>query len=445
MPLACPYRPEGPNTACTEVSGMDRMIWALALFIVMYVLLLVFSQKRWIIALCAAFVFVVSGLMPLGGVLKAVNWNVLMMLTGTMVLVELFIQSKMPLRMAEGILRATPNVCWAIVALSLFSGIISAFVDNVATVLMVAPVGLAVAKKIKTNPVPVIIAIAVSSNLQGAATLVGDTTSILLGGHLSMSFNDFIWFRGRPGIIFSVELGALLTIPVLLWLFRREKAAVDSEHLTPVSDYAPTWLMLGVIALLIAASQFKNKPELTNGYICCGLAVIGIVYELLRGRMKGRWLSLAEAIDWKTLLLLTGLFIVISGLTEAGVIDAVAGLFVKIGGGSAFWMYVLIVAVSVALSAFIDNIPYVATMLPVVGSIASLMNVDPCLYAFGLLIGATLGGNITPIGASANIAGIGILQKEGYQVSTRDFTRIGIPFTLIAAFSGAALNWLIWG
>ena len=362
-----------------------------------------------------------------------------------MVLVELFIQSRMPLRMAERILRVTPNVKWAIVALSLFSGIISAFVDNVATVLMVAPVGLAVAKKIKTNPVPVIIAIAVSSNLQGAATLVGDTTSILLGGHLGMSFNDFIWYRGRPGIIFSVELGALLTIPVLLWLFRRERAAVDSEHLTPVNDYAPTWLMLAVIALLIVASQFKNKPELTNGYICCGLAGIGVAYELIRGRMKGRWKSVADSIDWKTLVLLTGLFIVISGLTEAGVIDAVAGMFVKIGGGSTFLMYTLIVAVSVLLSAFIDNIPYVATMLPVVGSIAAQMNADPCLFAFGLLIGATLGGNITPIGASANIAGIGILQKEGCEVSTRDFTRIGIPFTLIAAFSGAALNWIIWG
>ena len=104
----------------------------------------------------------------------------------------------------------------------------------------------------------------------------------------------------------------------------------------------------------------------------------------------------------------------------------------------------MIVGVSVLLSAFIDNIPYVATMLPVISSIASMMGIKPYLFAFGLLIGATLGGNITPIGASANMAGIGILQKEGYKVSTRDFIRIGIPFTLIAALSGAIVIWLIW-
>ena len=420
------------------------MTLALILFVIMYVLLLVFSEKRWIIALAAALLYIVLGILPIGQVFGSINWNVLMMLTGTMAIVELFIQSRMPLRMAEGLLKITPNVKWAIVALSLFSGLISAFVDNVATVLMVAPVGLAVARKIRTNPVPVIISIAVSSNLQGAATLVGDTTSILLAGHLNMSFNDFLWYQGRPGIIFAVEAGALLTVPVLLWLFRKEKASVAASEKTAVSDYMPTVLLLGTIVLLIVASQFPEKPDLTNGLICCGLAVIGIVYELLRGKNPGLLKSVAQAIDYKTLLLLTGLFLVIAGLTQVGVIDMIAQAFVKVGGQSVFLMFALIVGVSVLLSAFVDNIPYVATMLPVVSGISTLMGIPPYLFSFGLLIGATLGGNITPIGASANIAGIGILQKEGYTVSTKDFIRIGIPFTLIAALSGAAVIWLVW-
>ena len=420
------------------------MTLALILFVIMYVLLLIFSEKRWIIALAAALLYIVLGILPIGQVFGSINWNVLMMLTGTMAIVELFIQSRMPLRMAEGLLKITPNVKWAIVALSLFSGLISAFVDNVATVLMVAPVGLAVARKIHTNPVPVIISIAVSSNLQGAATLVGDTTSILLAGHLNMSFNDFLWYQGRPGIIFAVEAGALLTVPVLLWLFRKEKASVAASEKTAVSDYMPTVLLLGTIVLLIVASQFPEKPDLTNGLICCGLAVIGIVYELLRGKNPGLLKSVAQAIDYKTLLLLTGLFLVIAGLTHVGVIDMIAQAFVKVGGQSVFLMFALIVGVSVLLSAFVDNIPYVATMLPVVSGISTLMGIPPYLFSFGLLIGATLGGNITPIGASANIAGIGILQKEGYTVSTKDFIRIGIPFTLIAALSGAAVIWLVW-
>ena len=308
---------------------------------------------------------------------------------------------------------------------------------------MVAPVGLAVAKQMKTNPIPVIISIAVSSNLQGAATLVGDTTSILLAGHAGMSFNDFFWFHGRPGIIFAVETGALLTVPVLLWLFRKEKGKVTAGKSTEVKDYVPTVLMLMTIVLLIVASQFPDRPEVTNGLICCGLAVIGIVYALVR-QGKDAVKKVFGGIDVQTLLLLSGLFIVIQGLTEVGVIEAVAEAFVKIGGGSVLVMYLLIVGVSVILSAFIDNIPYVATMLPVMGSIAALMGVEPYLFYFGLLIGATLGGNITPVGASANIAGIGILQKEGCKVANKDFFRIGIPFTLIAVISGALVNWFTW-
>ena len=423
---------------------MSTMTLALLLFAAMYVLLLIFANHRWLIALAAAVLFVVTRILPPGNAFGAINWNVLLMLAGTMGTVELFIQSRMPGRMAEKLLQIVPTVQWAAVVLSVFSGVISAFVDNVATVLMVAPVGLAVAKQLKTNPVPLLIAIAVSSNLQGAATLVGDTTSILLAGYMNMSFNDFFWFLGKPGIAFAVEAGALLTLPVLLFLFRKEKERVHAEVTTVVTDYVPTILLVGTVLLLITASQFPNKPEMTNGFICSGVALTGILYETVRQRSASIGIQVVKSIDYKTLLLLAGLFMVIEGITQAGVIDAIAALFVKIGGGSRLLTYVLIVAVSVLLSAFIDNIPYVATMLPVVSGIAHQLGGEPYLFAFGLLIGATLGGNITPVGASANITGIGILQREGYRVSTGDFMRIGVPFTLIAAVTGALVTWLVW-
>ena len=347
--------------------------------------------------------------------------------------------------MAETLLKHTSNVCWAVIALSALSGIISAFVDNVATVLMVAPVGLAVAEKLKINPVPVIISISVSSNLQGAATLVGDTTSILLGQYAGMSFNDFFVMNGRPGIALAVETGAIASLVVLYGLFRKEKAPVNSEVVTKVTDYVPSFLMLATIGGLIIASQFQNKPALTNGIICVSVALVGILYECLHRHSSAPLAKVMKEMDYKTLLLLAGLFMVIAGITEAGVIDLIADFFLKIGGSSKLVMYVLIVGVSVVLSAFIDNIPYVATMLPVVRGIASMMGMsDPYLFYFGLLIGATLGGNLTPVGASANIAGIGVLQKKGYQVSTKDFMRIGVPFTLTAAICGAAVVWLFW-
>jgi len=415
-----------------------------ALFALMYALLLLLPERRWIVSPSVAALFLLLGILTPGNALRAVNWNVLLMLGGTMVTVSLFVESRMPLRMAEELLRAAPSVQWAAVALCLFAGVISAFVDNVATVLMFAPVGLAVAKRIGTDPVPLIISIAVSSNLQGAATLVGDTTSILLGGSLGMGFNDFFRFRGKPGIFFAVEAGALLTVPILLFLFRKEKGRINVEECTSVEDPIPAVLLVSTVVLLIAASLFPDKPEMTNGILCCAVAAVGIAYEAIRRKTARVIKDGIRAIDWKTLVLLSGLFVVIEGLTEAGVIDAAAGLFVKVGGRSPALMYCLIVSVSVVFSAFIDNIPYVAAMLPVTAGIASMLESEPYLFAFGLLIGATLGGNITPVGASANIAGIGILQKEGYPVPTKAFLRIGVPFTLTAAVSGAAIIWLIW-
>lgn len=421
------------------------MVLALILFAAMYVFLLtVDSEKRYIVASIAAVCFVVTGIMPIQDIIGAINWNVILMLAGTMAIVELFIESKMPYLMAEKLLQIVPNVKWAIIVLSLFSGIISAFVDNVATLIMLAPIGLAVAKQLDTNPVPIIISISVSSNLQGAATLVGDTTSILLGTYADMSFNDFFWFHGKLGIAWAVELGAVMTIPILLYLFRKENGKVESKVNTKVTDYFPSVLMAGVVVALIVASQFTDKPELTNGMICILFGVVGTIYEIIHQKNNQVLTNVIKSIDYQTLIMLSALFIVIQGITNAGVIDAVAQLFVNVGGSNKFFMYTMIVFVSVILSAFIDNIPYVATMLPVVQGIASIMGIEPYLFYFGLLIGATLGGNITPVGASANIAGIGILNKEGYETKTSDFMRIGIPFTTVAVLSGYIFLWLVW-
>ena len=420
------------------------MFLALSIFVVMYIFLLALPKYRSYTAVITAVLFIVLGILPVKNALTAINYNVIMMLTGTMLIVELFIESDMPSYIAENLLKIVPNVQWAVVLLSLFSGIISAFVDNVATVLMVAPVGIEVCKKIKTNPVPVIISIAVSSNLQGAATLVGDATSILLGSYANLSFNDFFWFNGKPGICFAVELGALLTIPVILFLFRHEKGKVNEEVTVKITDYTPTYFLIGMIISLIVASQFENKPELTNGFICCGLALILIVIEAIKQKNIKVIPNTIITLDIETLLLLCGLFVVIEGITKAGVIEKIVEIFMNAGGDNVFVMYTLIVFVSVLVSAFIDNIPYVATMLPVVTGIAAMMGISPYLFDFGLLIGATLGGNITPVGASANIAGIGILRKNGYEVKNSDFFRVGIPFTLVAVLSGYLFLWFVW-
>ena len=417
---------------------------ALILFVITYALMIALSEKRPYVALISAILYVVLGIMPVSQIIHEIDWNVLMMLAGTMGTVFLFIESKMPNRLADLILKKTPNVMWVAVAMSLFAGIVSAFVDNVATVLMIAPVGLAICKKLNMSPVAMLICISVSSNLQGAATLVGDTTSIMLGGYADMNFLEFLWMDGRPSIFWAVQLGALCTVPVIMLIFRKNRQPVSVKELTPVEDFFPSILLVGTVVLLIIASFIPNTPAMINGIICMTLFIIG----LIRATFKYKGQSLVKAalkeIDYKTLLLLGSLFVVIGSLEAAGVIDQIAQLFVKIGGDNLFLMYSLIVWGSVVMSAFIDNIPYVATMLPVVTGIAAMMGCNPTVLYFGLLSGATLGGNLTPIGASANIATIGILQKEGYKVKTSDFLKIGVPFTLTAVIMGYLFIWFVW-
>lgn len=418
------------------------MIFALILFAVTYVFMLAFGKYRTYIALGSALVFIVSGMLPLDKIFGVIDFNVLLMIAGSMGLVQLFIDSKMPDLLAEIIIKKVKNVQMAAVALALFAGIISAFVDNVATVLMVAPVAIQICKKLDTNPVPFIIGIAVSSNLQGAATLVGDTTAIMLGGEAGMSFLDFFWYEGKPSIFFAVELGAVVSALILAFIFRKEKQPIPKqESATKVTDYVPTILLLAMLALLIGASFIENKPDITNGLICCILFVIGLVYNFIRYKSKDLIINAVKAIDFQTLGLLLGLFIMIGGITEQGVIAKAAELLAKLGNGNEFLLFTIIVWASVLISAFIDNIPYVATMLPIITG----LGINPTLLYFGLLSGATLGGNCTPIGASANITGTAILRKEGYEVKNKDFFRIGIPFTLAAVISSYIYLLIVYG
>lgn len=296
------------------------LITALILFIITYVLMLSLSKYRYLVALISALLFVVIGILPITKVFPAIDFNVILMIAGTMGTVSLFIDSKMPALLSDLLIRKVPNVCLAVVVLSFFAGIISAFVDNVATVLMVAPVGLAISKKVKISPVPVLISIAVSSNLQGAATLVGDTTSILLGNYANMDFLDFFFMNGKIGIFWVVEVGALATLLVLMLLFRKEKQPIAVGALTKVTDFVPTFLLLGTVISLIMASFIPVKPAITNGLICVGFFLVGILWSYIKNHNFTSAIKAIKEVDYQTLLLLAGLFVVIAGITEAGVI-----------------------------------------------------------------------------------------------------------------------------
>ena len=417
---------------------------ALILFILMYAFMIIFSSKREYIALFTALLFIILGILPVNNIVSAIDFNVILMMLGTMILVYYFIDSKMPAKIADFLLDVSPSVKWVTILMSAFAGLISAFIDNTATVLMIAPVGLAVCKRLKINPVPMILAIAVSSNLQGAATLVGDTTSIMLASYANMNFNDFFILNGKLSIFFAVELGAIASLFALFFIFRKENDHVEASRNVRVTSYIPSIALIVLVISLIIASFIPNTPNLTNGIICITIALIVMMIDTVKTKNKNRVLDDLRGVDYQTLILLVSLFLVIEGIKDVGIINDFANFIVKIGGNNTFLLYTIIVWGSALLSGFIDNIPYVATMLPVVQSVSLSLGINPYLLYFGLLSGATLGGNLTPIGASANIAACGLLKKEGKDVSFKDFIKIGAPLTLSALTVGYIFIWCIW-
>ena len=416
----------------------------ITLFILTYVIMLTLPKYRQYAAAAVAVVMVILGVVSPLEAVNAIDWNVIMMLAGTMGTVYLCIESKMPAMVRDMLVNKLKSVKLIFVALALFSGFVSAFIDNVATVLMVAPIALAIAKKFNVSPVNTVLTVAVSSNLQGAATLVGDTTSILLAGYAGMDFMDFFVTDGKPDMFWIVQAGAMATIPILFWIFRNEKNRIETTEITKVTDFMPTYALLATVISLVIASFIPNKPALTNGLICVFFFIAVLRYEVGRDEPVATGHDAVLAIDFDTLLLLSGLFVIIQAVTNVGLIDDISNAFVNIAGDNLFKIYTILVWFSVLVSAFIDNIPYVATMLPVVSGISAQLGLEPTLLYFGLLAGATLGGNITPVGASANIAAGGILKKEGYEISAGQFMRIGVPFTLVAVVAGYVLIWLIY-
>jgi Na+/H+ antiporter NhaD/arsenite permease-like protein len=424
------------------------MVIALSLFLITYLALLIFSNYKSYIAMAMAVVFLLLGFTQVNNVFSsAMNWNVFMIIAGTMIVVSEFIESRMPALLADWMMSKVSSTKWAIILLAAFAGIVSAFVDNVATVLIVAPIALDIAKKTKMSPVPLVIAVSVFANIQGFATLVGDTTSVMLAGPQfgNMNFFDFFFINGNIGPFFIVQIGTLASLIMLWVILGKQHQTIEFKHQTKVQDYSPSFFLAAILILLIIASFVPNLPNEINGYITLGTALIFVMYRMIFRKQPKAMLNAFQAIDFETLGLLFGLFILIIGLENQGVIAAMGDFLESIGNGDPFMIYTIIVLASVLFSAFIDNIPYVATLLPVMMRVGLSLNlpVPPYLLLFGLLAGATLGGNLTPIGASANIAGIGFLKKVGFKVTFVDFFKIGFPITLAALATGYVLIFVL--
>jgi len=421
---------------------MDPKTISLSIFVISYALFIVLPQKRSLVALAGALLLILTQAISPKEAFSAINWNVMGIFVGTLIIADVFMQSRVPAYIAEVIVDKAKSTAWAILFICLLTGFISAFVENVATVLIVAPIALALARKLEINPTKMMIAIAVSSNLQGTATLIGDPPSMLLGGFAKMNFGDFFFYQGKASIFFAVELGAFFSFFALYFIFNSHKEKARLIAVEKVRSWVPTILLVSLIILLAASSFFDRSFSYLAGQICMAFGIVALAWEKFvnKASISGG----LKKLDWDTTVFLVGIFVIVGGITLTGWVQVLANYLAGLVGPNIFMGYTAIVFLSVILSSFIDNVPFLAAMLPVAIIMSNKLQINPSLFLFGLLIGSSLGGNITPIGASANIVACGLLKKEGYPVKFGDFMKIGVPFTLTAVTASYLFVWFIW-
>ncbi len=415
--------------------------------VLMYILIVIFPSKKSFVSLGAALIMVIMGVAgPWEAISQMVNWNVLMIFVGSLVIAELFIYSRVPSVIANTIVAKSPSTGLAVVAILMMTGIISAFVENVATVLVMAPIALALCKKLKMDPTYFMVGLAVMANLQGTATLVGDPPSMIFADYAHYGFNDFFVYQGKASIFFAVQVGMITGAFFFYWFFRKhgpQKVDIGNET---VLSYTPLVLLILMIIGLALASFFHSGISIVSGGLVMGLGVVGIIwYRFIRKEPGEKVINMIKGLDWDTTLFLIGIFIVVGTIAKTGLLDDFSVLLSGIIGDNKLLGFVLIVGVSTIISGFVDNVPYIIAMLPVAANLANVLSLKPELYMFGLLIGSCMGGNLTPFGASANVVSVGILKKQGVEVNFSKWLKIGLPFTVLTTTASALFIWFVWG
>ena len=433
--------------------GADPFWVAITIFALTYLLIITDRINRSIIALLGAGVMVVSGVLNQDEAIRGVDFNTIALLTGMMVLVAIARRCGMFEALAVWSAQKGRAQPWAILAmLSLVTAIVSAFLDNVTTVILVAPVTLEIARYLEAPPYPYLFAEVFASNIGGTATLIGDPPNIIIGSAAQLSFNDFV-VNLTPVII--VAMAAQLVATHLIWgrkmrasaAARNRIMALDARGLItdPPLMRSSLLVILGVIAAFVFAGPLGLQPGTIALF---GAAVLMLLHNLEHHREREkqtvRVTETFSEVDWITIFFFLGLFVIVHGIDVAGVLDLAARQLISLTRNDPATTAVAILWGSAILSAIVDNIPFVAAMIPLIREIGPHLggaeHIEPLWWALSL--GACLGGNGTLIGASANLAVAGIAERNGVDYRFTTYIKHAFGLMLISVAISHVYLWL---
>jgi len=419
---------------------------AIAVFVVAYALIASDRVNKTLVALCGAGIVAALGVVESDDVFfsreTGIDWDVIFLLLGMMVIVSVLRQTGVFEYIAIwAAKRAKGSPLRIMILLVLVTAVASALLDNVTTVLLVAPVTLLVCDRLAVRATPFLLAEVFASNIGGAATLVGDPPNIIIASRAGLSFNDFLVH------MLPVVVIVLAVFVAMLPLLFRGSFDVEADRVADVMSLEereairdPKLLLqcgvvlVGVFAAFIAHSALHIAPSI--------VALLGAGVLVLITRMeKSDYLS---GVEWETLLFFVGLFVMVGALVKTGVVDQLARLATEATGGNALLTVMLVLGVSAPVSGIIDNIPYVATMTPIVAELTNSMHGDLHQNAlwWALALGADFGGNLTAVGASANVVMLGIARRSDSPIGFWEFTRKGAIVTVMSICLAALYLWL---
>ena len=422
---------------------MISMILAIAIFVFTYVLIMTEWINKMTAALFGGFVVVVLRLVGQERAFAAVDWNVIFLLIGMMMVMSVFKETGLFEYLAIKTAKAA-KAKPARIMLFMFAvtAIVSAFLDNVTTVMILVPIALLIASELKISPVPFIITMAIGSNIGGTATMIGDPPNIMIGSATDYSSIEFIYHLAPVIVVIMISsLG-------LTYLLYHKKLKVTNENRARLMDFNEENLIkdktllkrvLVVVGLMLTAFLLQGQLHLEISTIAM---IAGLTLLIINDRKRVDQVLIHD-IDWHTILFFIGLFMIVESLIATGVMDLAAKQIISSTGGNLKTTSFIILWFSGILSAIVDNVPFVATMIPLIEKIGhgvSREAMNPVWWSLSL--GACLGGNGTLIGASANIVSVGIANRNGFRISFWDFTKIGVIYTLNALVISTLYIWI---
>ncbi|MDN5293450.1 MAG: hypothetical protein PWQ91_808 [Eubacteriales bacterium] len=411
----------------------QAMVLALTVFLLTYALIISEKMHRAVAALLGGMFLIVAGVLSQEKAVEHVDWNTLGLLIGMMIIVGITRMSGVFQYLAiKAAKKAKGEPVYILVALATVTAMLSAFLDNVTTVLLLVPVTFTIADMLEVDPIPFLISQVLASNIGGTATLIGDPPNIMIGSQTHLGFVDFL-----VNLTPVVAVIHLVTMAVFFLLYRRKLTAtpdlkqkiMNLDERQAIKDYAllkKSLLVLGLVMAGFLLHQFLHLESAT-------IALFGAALLMLITKVEPEEILLA--VEWPSIFFFLGLFIVVGGLVETGIIDRVARWSLQVTAGNFTLTGMLILWLSALASAFVDNIPFVATMIPLIHKMGALAHMTPEALNplwWSLSLGACLGGNGTLIGASANVIVAGLAEKHGCPISFLGFMKTAFPLMLLS-------------